>query len=142
VKKPLHCYVADSSIAIAWCLADEKNDYSEAALDALKSNRAIVPDLWHLEAVNALLVAERRKRATSADTLKSLTFLSRLRIDVDDQTRHHAFGTTTNLARTHNLSSYDAVYLELAMRRGLQLATLDGKLKAAAKAVGVSLWTP
>jgi len=139
-KAPTEGLVIDSSIAIAWCFPDEKDEYSQAVLDALASEPAFVPDLWHLEIANALLVGERRKRSTQADTVAWMGFLTALPIAVDDQTKAHAFTDTTHLARTQNLSSYDATYLELAMRRGLPLATLDDKLKAAAKAVGVPLY--
>jgi predicted nucleic acid-binding protein len=82
---------------------------------------------------------ERRKRSTQANTVTWLGFLSSLRIAVDEETRAHAFGDALSLAREHNLSAYDAVYLELAMRRGMRLATLDEKLRTAAAAVGVPL---
>ena len=99
-----------------------------------------MPDLWHLEVANTLLVGERRKRSTQANTVAWMDFLSSLPIAVDEETKTHAFSDTANLARSHNLSAYDAAYLELAMRRGLPLATLDDKLKAAAHAVGVPLF--
>lgn len=137
-KPPKKRLVIDSSISIAWCFPDEKDGYSHAVLDALVDTRAIVPDLWHLEVANTLLVGERRKRSTRADTLAWLGFLSALPIAVDAETKHHTFGNTLTLARDHNLSAYDAAYLELAMRLGLPLATLDEKLKAAASDVGVS----
>jgi len=131
--------VVDSSVAIAWCFPDEQDDYSQAVLDALASQQAFVPDLWRLEVANTLLVGERRKRSTRADTVAWLGFLSSLPITVDEETRTHAFGDTLSLARDHHLSAYDAAYLELSMRRGLPLATLDDKLKAAARAVGVAI---
>ncbi len=108
--------------------------------DALASKRAVVPDLWHVEVANALLVGERRKRSTQANTVTWLGFLASLPIAVDEETKVRAFGNTVSLARTHELSAYDAAYLELAIRRGLPLATLDDKLKAAAQAVGVPLY--
>jgi predicted nucleic acid-binding protein len=129
--------VIDSSISIAWCFHDEKDDYSQAVLDALASKRAFVPYLWRLEVANALLVGERRKRSTQANTVTWLGFLTALPIAVDEETGAHAFGNTLSLARDHNLSAYDAAYLELAMRLNLPLATLDGKLGVAAEAVGV-----
>lgn len=132
--------VIDSSISIAWCFPDEQDHYSQAVLGALTSERAFVPDLWYLEVANTLLVGERRKRSTQANTAAWLGFLSALPIAVDDETRAHAFGKTLSLARDHNLSAHDAAYLELAMRRGLPLATLDDRLKAAARAVGVRLY--
>jgi predicted nucleic acid-binding protein len=133
--------VIDSSISIAWCFPDEQDDYSQVVLDALADTHAFVPDLWHLEVANTLLVGERRKRSTRADTLAWLGFLSALPITVDAETRNHVFGNTLNLARDHNLSAYDAAYLELAMRLALPLATLDEKLKAAATDVGVPRFT-
>lgn len=139
-KTPKEGLVIDSSVAIAWCFADEQDDYSQSVLDALASQTAFVPDLWHLEVANTLLMGERRKRSTQADTVQWLSFLAALPVTVDEETKAHAFGDTVNLARSHNLSSYDASYLELAMRRGLPLATLDEKLKAAANAVGVPLY--
>jgi predicted nucleic acid-binding protein len=107
----------------------------------MASAQAFVPELWPLEVANALLVGERRKRSTQADTMTWLGFLASLPIAVDEETRAYAFGSTLSLARDHSLSAYDAAYLELAMRRGLPLATLDDKLKAAARAVGVPLYT-
>jgi predicted nucleic acid-binding protein len=133
-------FVVDSSIAIAWCFADEQDDYSQSILDALVSEPAFVPYLWHLEVANTLLVGERRQRSTQANTVAWLGFLANLPIVVDEETRTHAFGDITNLGRAQNLSAYDAASLELAMRRGLALATLDEKLKLAAKAVGVPLY--
>lgn len=132
--------VIDSSIAIAWCFPDETDEYPQSVLGALASETAFVPDLWHLEIANTLLVGERRKRSTEADTTTWIGFLSALPITVDDQTKARAFAEIMHLARAHSLSSYDASYLELAMRRGLPLATLDDKLAAAAKAVGVTLY--
>jgi len=120
--------VIDSSIAIAWCFPDEKDDYSRSVLDALETGSALVPDLWHLEVANTLLVGERRKRSTQADTVAWMSFLEELPITVDEETKTHAFRNTVNLGRSQNLSAYDAAYLELAMRRGLPLATLDDKL--------------
>ena len=139
-KPPPAGVVIDSSIAIAWCFPDEKDDYSEAVLESLASTQGVVPYLWHLEVANTLVVGERRKRSTQANTVTWLGFLAALPIAVDDETKFHAFGNTLNLARDHNLSAYDAAYLELAMRLALPLATLDDKLKAAAQAAGVILY--
>jgi predicted nucleic acid-binding protein len=139
-KPPKEGLIIDSSVAIAWCFPDEQDTYSQSVLDALASEQAIVPDLWHLEVANALIVGERRKRSTQANTVTWLGFFNSLPIAVDEETKTHAFGATLSLARDHGLSVYDAAYLELAMRRGLPLATLDEKLKTAAAAVGVPLY--
>ena len=139
-KPPREGLVIDSSVTIAWCFPDEQDHYSQAVLNALASERAIVPDLWHLEVANTLLVGERRRRSTQANTAAWFGFLASLPITVDEETKAYAFGTTLSLAREHHLSAYDAAYLELAIRRGLPLATLDDKLKTAALAVGVVLY--
>lgn len=139
-KPPKEGLVIDSSIAIAWCFPDERDTYSQSVLNALASRQAIVPDLWHLEVANTLIVGERRERSTQANTVTWLGFFNSLPIIVDEQTKAHTFGDTLSLAREHGLSVYDATYLELAMRRGLPLATLDDKLKTAATAVGVPLY--
>ena len=139
-KPPREGLVIDSSVSIAWCFPDEQDAYSRSILDALASEQAFVPDLWHLEVANTLIVGERCKRSTQANTVKWIGFLAALPITVDEETKAHAFGNTLSLAREHNLSAYDAAYLELALRRGLPLATLDDKLKAAAQAVGVILY--
>jgi predicted nucleic acid-binding protein len=102
--------VIDSSVAIAWCFPDEQDAYSQSVLDALGSERAIVLALWHLEVANTLLVGERRKRSTQANTVTWLGFLASLPIAVDEETKLHAFGNTVSLAREHNLSAYDAAY--------------------------------
>ncbi len=138
--RPKEGLVIDSSVAIAWCFPDEQDDSSQSVLSALASGWAVVPDLWHLEVVNTLLVGERRKRSTQANTVTWLGFLVSLPIAVDEETRLRAIGPTLSLAREHTLSAYDAAYLELAIRRGLPLATLDDRLKTAAQAVGVPLF--
>jgi len=137
-RKPGEGFVLDNSIAMAWSFEDETDAYAEAVLDQLATIRTLVPALFPLEVANALLVGERRKRATEADTLKWTAILAALPITIDAETNTPAWGATLNLARGHNLSAYDAAYLELAIRRGLPLATLDARLLAAAEAIGVA----
>ncbi len=139
-RDPKEGLVLDSSIAVAWCFPDEQDVYSQPILDALADQAAIVPYLWHLEVANILIVGERRKRSTQADTVTWMNFLTGLPITVDEETKAHAFGDITSLGRAHNLTAYDAAYLELAMRRSLPLASLDEHLKIAAQAVGVPLY--
>ena len=132
-------FVLDGSVTMAWYFADESNPYADAVLSDLESARALVPSLWFLEVANTVLVGERRKRSTEAQAAAWLGILESLSIEVDEETSSHAWSGTLALARSQSLSAYDAAYLELAMRRGLPLATLDAKLKAAATAVGVAL---
>jgi predicted nucleic acid-binding protein len=132
--------VLDSSIALAWCFADEQDAYADAIAARLPDLEAVVPALWHLEVANALLMGERRGRNTPADTVQWAGFLASLPIVVDDQTTARAWTDTVNLARVHNLSAYDASYAELALRRGFPLATLDTRLRAAAIVAGVVIF--
>src|SRR6185437_1213302 len=96
--------------------------------------------LWHLEVANVLLVGERRGRCSQADTTQWLSYLSGLPIVVDGATEARAWSDTVSLARQHGLTAYDAAYLELAMREGVSLATLDDPLRAAAQAAGVPIY--
>ena len=139
VRKPTEGFVLDNSIVMAWRFEDEVDEYADAVLERLADTRAVVPALWPLEVANALLMGERRKRSTEADTIKWTGILASLPIAIDGETNSHAWSDTLSLARGHHLSAYDAAYLELAIRRGLPLATIDGKLRTAAQAVGVAL---
>ena len=134
--------VLDGSLALAWYFADEVDPYADVVAQELVTREAVVPSLWRLEIANALVVGERRKRSTQAQAAAFVARLEMLPIVVDDQTDARAWSETIRLARAHTLSAYDAAYLELAMRRGLPLASLDDQLKAAAAAVGVPLFTP
>jgi len=133
-------FVLDGSVTMVWGFEDEADEYAEAILERMPDLQAHVPSRWPLEVANALLVGERRRRITSAETARFIAILGAFPITVDDQTVGHAWADTMHLARAHNLSSYDAAYLELAIRLGLPLAALDGKLKTAAGAMGVPLF--
>lgn len=133
--------VLDGSLTLAWYFSDEADPYADAVARGLAMREAIVPSLWRLEIANTLVVGERRKRCTEAQAASFIARLEVLPIIIDDETDARAWSETIRLARTHTLSAYDAAYLELAMRRGLPLASLDDQLKAAAKAVGVPLFS-
>jgi predicted nucleic acid-binding protein len=133
-------FVLDASVALAWCFEDEGGDYAVGVLEALRSRDALVAALWPLEVVNGLLTAERRGRLVRSDAAQFMRLLQALPIAVDPVARRRAFETTYGLARTRGLTSYDAAYLELALRFGIPLATLDGPLRDAAAAEGVPLF--
>ena len=135
-------FVLDSSMALAWCFADESNPKADAIGARCPRISAFVPSLWPLEIANALLMGERRGRSTQADTAKWIAFLRSLPIAVDLETNERVWGDTLNLGRVWNLSAYDAAYLELALRRGCPLATLDSRLQAAANSAGVPKFEP
>lgn len=134
--------VLDGSVTIAWLFHDEQDDYADAIGARVPHLAMLVPRLWHLEVANALLVGERKGRCSQADVARWLSFLAGLPIAVDHGTESYAWSTTVHLARQHGLTAYDAAYLELAARQGVPLATLDGKLRAAAQAGGVSIYKP
>jgi predicted nucleic acid-binding protein len=135
-------FVLDCSVTISWFFEDETDAYAESVEDSLTQATAFVPAIWRLEVANALLVGERRKRTTEAKVAGFLTLLGAMPIASDRETVIRAWQESLGLARAHNLSVYDASYLELALRRGLPLATLDKGLKAAAKAIGIAEYTP
>jgi len=134
-------FVLDGSVTMSWYFQDEANEYADSVRDSLGPWQAVVPTLWPLEVANTLVVGERRKRSTPAQAATWLGLLEAFPITVDNETTAQAWVETLALARARNLSAYDAAYLELAMRRGVPLATLDDKLRAAAAAVGVALYT-
>ncbi|MCU0578297.1 MAG: type II toxin-antitoxin system VapC family toxin [Desulfobacterota bacterium] len=126
-------FVVDTSVVMSWCFQDETNPLTDFILDSLVRATAFVPAIWPLEIGNVLLVAERRQRLNEAGTARFLSLLSDLPIVVEQEPPERMFKEILALAREHRISSYDASYLDLAMRKGLALATLDKNLKAAAQ---------
>jgi predicted nucleic acid-binding protein len=135
-------FVLDCSVTMAWSFDDEATPYTDGVRDSLAEMRAVVPSIWPLEAANATIVGERKGRLDEARSRRFFVLLEALPIKLDEEIGNRAFGDIVHLARTYQLSAYDAAYLELAIRRGLSLACLDGKLKTAAAAAGVVLFTP
>ena len=131
--------VLDVSLSCAWCFADQANAEAWAILERLQTHRAHVPALWLWETANVLVQAERRGRISPAAIRTYLGLLEGLPISVDQPSTASAWHDTLALARSHRLTSYDAAYLELALRRGLPLASRDQALQAAARAEGVPL---
>lgn len=130
--------VLDASVALAWCFQDEVSARAERALDAVAQSGGYVPSLWRLEVANALQMAVRRSRMTTAQRDQALEDLSGLAITVDAETEAYAWSTTLKLAERFNLTLYDAAYLELAQRRSLPLASLDEALCVAAQGLGLA----
>jgi len=124
-------FVLDCSIAAAWLFDDEANAKTDDLLRSLNNRGAMVPSIWHLELGNVLVQAERRKRITSAQIASRIELLNSLPITTDTETSGRAFRETINLARKNTLTTYDAAYLELAMRTNNPLATLDKALTRA-----------
>jgi len=141
-KSPLAEFVLDGSLALAWYFKDEAVSYADAVAASFLKARALVPVIWPLEIANAVLMGERRKRSTEAQAAKWFSYLSSLPIIIDETTNKHVWSEVLALGRAHHLSAYDASYLDLALRRGLPLASLDDELKTAASALGVPMFVP
>ena len=136
-------FVLDNSVAMRWMLESNKvsdQAYAENVLKSFSNEDAIVPNLWHLEAANVLLGAEKRSEITAGEIEGFISQLENLPIHVDPLTSHQSFSSILALGRAYNLSSYDAAYLELALREGIPLATLDIDLIKAAKKSGLEIY--
>jgi predicted nucleic acid-binding protein len=132
-------YVLDASIATSWCFRDEEFPQADLARDRLLGDRAIVPVHWWFEIRNALLTSERRKRVTEDRVSEFLKDLQALPIDIAELPESSA---VLALARRHQLTFYDAAYLELAQRKEIALATLDRQLRRAASTERLELIEP
>jgi len=130
--------VLDASTVLSWCFEDETGPRADELIDRVASEGAVVPAIWPLEVANALVVAERRNRITPADSNAFIALVEQLPITVDSATAGRAFNDTIALAREHALSSYDAAYLELALRARLPLKTSDRPLARAAARLGLA----
>ena len=135
-----HEVVIDNSVVMSWCFVDEANQYCDDVLESLKYVRAIVPCIWPLEVGNVLVVAERRGRLKYIDSIRFLELLSELPIDIEQQLSEKMMIKIFMLAREAKLSSYDASYLELAIRKNLPLATLDSALLRAAEQFNIEIY--
>ena len=136
-------FVLDNSITMRWCFENTSAQYSEEVLEQLLvGQQAHVPVLWLYEVVSVLAKAQRSASITADKVHGFLEDLRSLDITVDDESFGHIFGDVHRLAVEHGLSGYDAAYLELAIRKGLPLATLDEDLQKAAAAAGVALLQP
>jgi predicted nucleic acid-binding protein len=138
-RAPVSTLVIDSSAALSWCFEDEASPRSDALFEQVRDQGAVVPGLWHLEVANVLLQAEKRGRITAADVTVRLELIAELPIVTDNETTARAWREILALARAEGLTTYDATYLELAIRRGLPLVSRDEALITAAKRSGVAV---
>jgi predicted nucleic acid-binding protein len=132
-------FVVDTSVVMTWCFEDERSAYTDKVLESLAFRTAFVPSIWPLEVGNVLLVAERKKRLSKADSIRFISLLTQLPIMVEQEPPVTMMKDIIPLARENRLSTYDASYLELAMRKGLPIATLDQRLRKAARRSRVPL---
>jgi predicted nucleic acid-binding protein len=140
MKAAVKQFVLDASVTVAWCFDDESTPFTEEILDLLSAGaEGIVPGIWSLEVANALLVAERRKRISLAQVTALLGRIVQLPVSVETIEPDRAFSQILSVARQYQLTEYDAAYLELALRKGLPFATLDDRLRQAARMAGIRL---
>ena len=132
-------FVLDCSMTVAWAFPEEHTPHTLAVLDLLREGSAFAPALWPLEVANVLVVSERRGRLTEARSRHFIDMLEGLPVSVEEAVPARAWEDCLPLARRVGLTVYDAAYLDLAMRLGLPLATLDKRLQEAAAKVGVRL---
>ena len=131
--------VLDASVTLSWCFADEQTPASMSVLDLLKAGgQALVPAFWCSEVLNSLLVGERRGRISAIQTQAFLSDLQALCPTVDNASMDQVFQDIQAICRQCGLASYDALYVELAMRSRSPLATLDQDQRDAARAMGVT----
>jgi predicted nucleic acid-binding protein len=134
-------FVLDASVALAWFVDDPVPSYAVQIKQFMEGGmKAVVPALWTLEIANGLCMSERRGKLTPEQTdhgLRQLEIIMASGIQIGAEVasiREHL-----GAARAFRLTAYDTVYLELARREGLALATLDKSLRVAAAKAGVAL---
>ena len=133
-------FVLDCSVTLPWFLEDERTPFTDSLLLAAKRTEYWLPGIWCLEFPNALLVAERRRRIQRPRRLEALEQVAKLLLRIDpDQIDMRA---VSDVAEKHDLSTYDAAYIELALRREFGLITLDRDLAAAAANEGIAVQSP
>ena len=133
--------IIDSSMALSWCFEDERDADAVASLQRVAEAGARAPALWPIEIANGLLMAQRRGRVAADKRRQLLVFLQQLPVTVDAETAARAWDSGSQLAEQHQLTVYDALYLELALRSGLPLATRDRALQSAAVAAGAQVFS-
>ena len=129
--------VIDNSVFLAWCMGDEDHPEATGAMRHVANHGGVAPRIWWYELRNALLVNERRGRISPQQVRDTLADSRALGIELDNE---HDESLMLDLARRHELTVYDAAYMEVALRRSATLATLDRRLRATAGSVGVSLF--
>lgn len=135
-------FVVDNSVVMSWCFEDEGDSYAEVVLESLADGEAFVPGIWPLEVGNVLLVAERRKRLSEASVVRFLELVSGLPLTVEQETPERRLKEIVSLAREQGISTYDASYLDLAMRLGLPMSTLDASMRKAARRLKIPAYEP
>jgi predicted nucleic acid-binding protein len=136
--------ILDNSVTMRWLFNDgspSDQTYAKYVLTSIANSIVIVPGVWCLEVANVIAKAESKYGLTEARSSEFIQALQQMNIQVDPETARYALSDTLQIARRYNLSSYDAAYLELALRKGLPVATLDEGLQKALKKAGAKRFT-
>lgn len=136
-----NAFILDCSMTMAWCFEDETSEYSEKTLNALSESIAWVPALWPIEVANSLIIATRKKRISYVKAIAFKQHVDIFSISIDNYLISNPIELIFDLAKETGLTAYDAVYLELAIRKNLPLATLDSELKKSAQKIGLPLYS-
>ena len=133
--------VLDCSVTVSWFFEDEFSSYSERVRKALTLEGAsgVTPGIWSAEVTNVLYQAERRKRIVPDKVTRALSVLARMPVE-SDLLPVGSMNHVLRLCREHALTAYDALYLELALRRDIPLATEDKHLATSALAAGAKVF--
>ena len=132
--------VIDASAALGWVFEDEASEVTDQLFDEVRDYGGQVTSFWHLEVANAVLSAIKRNRIERVDAYQRLELISVLPINSDVETADLAWGRIIRLAQEYQLTTYDAAYLELAIRLDCQLASFDKALCRAAIEANVPLY--
>lgn len=126
-------------MALAWCFEDEATATIETLATLVAENGALVPSIFHLEVANVLLLALAKDRISATAVAGQLELLDAMALQVDTETSGRAWHETMDLGRRYDLRAYDAAYLELAIRTGSVLATIDQPLAVAGRRCGIDV---
>jgi predicted nucleic acid-binding protein len=132
-------FVVDASVAMSWCFLHEAMPATRKLLTDISEKSVLVPGWWYVEIANVLVLAERKGRINADQVAEFIALIEALDVEIDNDSPQRAFSQLLPLCRTHRLTSYDAIYLDLALRRKLPLASLDEPLRKATKKLGIKL---
>ncbi|MBY0563083.1 MAG: type II toxin-antitoxin system VapC family toxin [Hyphomonadaceae bacterium] len=130
-------FVIDASAMLAWCFDDEQPKDPLGLLQELKQGGMAAPVHWPLELTNIVWNAEKHGRISAADAKSFIQLVESLGVGIDFETPRRAWSDVLSLARTEKLTTYDAAYLELAVRLNATLVSKDATLLRAAKRMSV-----
>jgi predicted nucleic acid-binding protein len=133
--------IADISVVLAWLFEEEQTADALEVLGLIEKEGLLVPPLWWSELENGILMGERRGRKSSDESATFLKLVKALPIQTDDTPRHRVSDSILEIGRKHQLTAYDAAYVELAVREEASLASFDTALRKCAVAMQITIVT-